>query len=153
LGELVGAGTLMAVDFGTVRIGVAACDAGRVLAYPLAVVPAGPDALDRLVELAEDVGAVTVIVGYPVQLDGRPGPAAAAVAGQAAALAARLTQPVRLVDERLTTAAAHRRLRETGRTARTARAIVDAQAAVGILETVLDALRQGNLPGRTLEME
>ncbi|MDR0284229.1 MAG: Holliday junction resolvase RuvX [Propionibacteriaceae bacterium] len=142
---------LLAVDLGSARVGVAACDAGRVLAYPVTVLPAGEDLPDRVAALVDELGAGELVVGYPLALDGTAGIAAAHVVTQAEALAARVGVPVTLVDERMSTAEAHRKLRAAGRTAKTARRVVDAQAAVGILESVLCALAAGRTVGQRVE--
>ena len=73
--------------------------------------------------------------GCRARLSGAEGPAAAQGPRRGpAALAARLAVPVRLVDERLTTVTASRRLREGGRKAKQQRAVIDAAAAAAILE-------------------
>jgi len=144
-------GTLLAVDFGSARVGVAACDSGRVLAYPVTTLPAGEGIYDQLAALACEYEAVAYIVGYPLALDGRAGIAAEKIGVQARELSRRTGTPVWLVDERMTTAEAHRKLRATGRTAKTSRGVVDAQAAVGILESVLHGLNEGHTIGEELE--
>jgi len=153
LSELLPDGALLAVDLGTVRTGVAACDPQRILAYPVGVIPSGEPLEDHLNRLVAEHGAVAVVVGYPLALDGRPGIAADKVRAEAARLAGRIQVPVWLADERLSTAAAYARLRETGRTTRRARGLVDAQAAVGILESVLDASRRSLAIATRVEME
>jgi len=144
-------GVVLSVDVGTVRTGVAACDPGRILAYPVETVPAGDGMVARVAELADEYGAAVVVVGYPLGLDGQPGLSAQDVVRQARRLAGKLTVPVWLVDERLSTAQAQRRLHEAGRTVKTSRGVVDTLAAVGILESVLNALSQGHVIGRELE--
>ena len=104
-------GVRLALDWGDARIGVAACDRDGVLAYPLDTVQAGPAELDRLVAIVAEQEPLEVVVGLPRSLSGADGPAAVKVRGRAEALAARLDVPVRLVDERLTTVTASRRLR------------------------------------------
>src|SRR6516162_7532194 len=94
-------GVRLAVDAGSVRVGVARSDPGGILASPLAVVQSGPDELDELARLAASADAIEVIVGLPTSLSGREGTAAATARRFAADLAARLAPiPVRLVDER-----------------------------------------------------
>ncbi len=134
----------LALDLGGARIGVAACDREGLLAYPVVTVPARPDPLPELRRLVTEYEPVAVVVGLPVDLAGRDGPAAIAVRARAAEIADVLRPvPVFLADERMTTATAAGRLRATGRTARTSRAVIDQAAAVAILEGVLDAERGG----------
>lgn len=139
-------GVRIGVDVGTVRVGVAASDPSGVLASPLTTLardPRGGADLDRLARLVADREAVEVVVGLPTSLSGRPGPAARAAREYAAALAERVDPvPVRLSDERLTTAAATRRLGEAGIRGRKGRQVVDRSAAVLILQGWLDGARR-----------
>jgi putative holliday junction resolvase len=137
-------GVRLALDLGSARIGVAACDREGLLAYPVATVPARPDPLAELRRLVTEYDPVAVVVGLPVDLAGKDGPAARAVRLRAAEISdAFRPVPVFLADERMTTATAAGRLRATGRTARTSRTVIDQAAAVAILEGVLDAERSG----------
>ena len=141
-------GVRLAVDWGDVRIGVAACDADGVLAYPLTTVRAGPEELAVLAGLVAEHAPLEVLVGLPRSLDGRERAAADPARERAGRLAAAVGVPVRLVDERLTTVTASRRLRAGGRTARQQRAVVDAAAAAAILEQGLAFERaRGEAPG------
>lgn len=136
-------GARVGVDVGSVRVGVAASDPSAVLAHPVRTLArdlkGGAD-LDALVALVADLGAIEVVVGLPRQLSGAEGEAARLARAYALLLARRI-QPleVRLVDERLTTVAAHRRLRDSGVPGRGQRAVVDQAAAVLILQSALDA--------------
>lgn len=138
-------GVRLGIDWGRARIGVAACDAAGLLAYPVETVAATPDPYGRLLQLVDDHRPAAVVVGLPVTLAGELGPAAVAITANAARLA-RLVAPIGvfLVDERLTTAQASRQLRAAGRDARRQRAVVDQVAAVAIVEQVLDAERGGS---------
>jgi putative Holliday junction resolvase len=136
------------VDWGDVRIGVAACDADGVLAYPLTTVRAGPEEVADLAGLVAEHAPLEVLVGLPRSMDGRERTAADIARQRAGRLAAAVGVPVRLVDERLTTVTASRRLRAGGRTARQQRAVVDAAAAAAILEQGLAFERaRGQAPG------
>ena len=143
-------GVRLAVDAGSVRIGVARSDPDGILASPLAVVRSGPGALDELARLAAGADAIEVIVGLPTSLSGREGAAAAIARRFAADLAGRITPvPVRLVDERFTTTQAHEALRRGGKDTRARREIVDAAAAAVLLQAALDAERAtGRPPGQ-----
>lgn len=135
-------GRRLGVDVGDVRIGVATCDPGGMIATPLETVAAGDTAIDRLVELASLNEVIEVIVGLPRSLSGREGPAAAKVRTFATSLAARLAPvPVRLVDERMSTMAAEGQLRASGRPGRKKRAVIDQVAATVILQSALDIER------------
>jgi putative Holliday junction resolvase len=153
-GAPVRGGVRLALDLGSVRIGVARCDPGGILASPFEVVRRGKGDLSRIARLVTSNDAIEVIVGLPTSLSGREGPAAAGVRQFAAALAARLDPvPVRLVDERFTTATAHEALRQGGRDSRARRQTVDAAAAAVLLQAALDAERgTGHPPGEFVEL-
>ena len=140
-------GVRLALDWGQARIGVAACDPGGTLAYPVEAVPAGAAAVTRIVALVAEYEPIEIIVGLPRSLSGGEGPAAATVRAQVAELATAVRPlPVRLVDERLTTVTAAQRLRESGRSAKKQRSRIDAAAAAGILEHALDSERHRGIP-------
>jgi len=140
-------GRRVGVDIGEVRIGVAACDPDGLIATPVETVPADDAALERIAQIVTEHEAIEVVVGLPVSLSGREGPAAARARAYAVRLADRMHPvPVRLVDERLTTASAERALRASGRKGRSRRAVVDQAAAVEILQSALDAERTGGAP-------
>jgi putative Holliday junction resolvase len=145
-------GVRLAVDVGSVRVGVAASDPAGVLATPVAVLRRdtrnGRD-LDELASLVREREAIEILVGLPRSLSGADGPAAVSARAYAADLAKRVAPvAVRLVDERMTTVEATRGLRAAGVRSRAARGIVDAAAAVVILQHALDSERAtGTAPG------
>jgi putative Holliday junction resolvase len=145
-------GVRLAVDVGSVRVGVAASDPAGVLAMPVAVLRRdardGGD-LDELESLVREREAVEILVGLPRSLSGADGPAAVSVRAYAADLAKRVAPvAVRLVDERMTTMEATRGLRSAGVRSRAARGKIDAAAAVVILQHALDSERaSGAAPG------
>ncbi|WP_366521063.1 Holliday junction resolvase RuvX [Lapillicoccus sp.] len=145
-------GVRLGVDVGSVRVGLSASDPSGLLASPVETV--ARDALGgadqhRVVEVAAERNALEVVVGLPRSLTGAEGAAAATARSYAVELATLLAPtPVRLVDERLTTVDAHRRLRESGVAGRAQRAVIDQAAAVLILQNALDAERaSGRAPG------
>ena len=147
-------GVRLAVDVGSVRVGVARSDPAGILASPLTVVRTGAGELDELARLAVSADAIEVIVGLPTSLSGREGAAAATARRFAANLAARLAPiPVRLLDERFTTAEAHDALRRGGKDSRARRQLVDAAAAAVLLQAALDAERAtGRPPGQLVTL-
>lgn len=145
-------GVRLAFDWGKARIGVAACDAGGLLAYPVETVSVGGQSEARLLALVREYEPLEIIVGLPRTLAGGEGLAAVTIRGAATAFAAHVPGiPVRLVDERLTTVAASRRLSQAGRGGRRQRAVIDQAAAVAILEQALEYERTtGRPPGEPL---
>ncbi|WP_375425105.1 Holliday junction resolvase RuvX [uncultured Friedmanniella sp.] len=141
-------GVRLGLDWGDARIGVAACDRDGLVAYPVDTVAAGGTELAQLVRIVTETEPIEVVVGLPRSMNGSEGPAAAKVRARAGALAALLPVPVRLVDERLSTVSASRRLREGGRKARQQRSVIDAAAAAEILTHALGIERsRGEAPG------
>lgn len=125
---------------------MAACDPDGTLTFGVATVPAGRGDTAALVELITEYEPIEVIVGLPRNLAGQDGPAAKKVRKRSrwlarALSAAGLSAEVRLVDERLSTVEASRRLSEAGRSTRDQRAIIDQEAAAAILGHALDAER------------
>ena len=144
------AGVRIAVDVGTVRVGVAASDPTGSLASPVAVLrrdPRGGTDLAELADLVAEREAVEVVVGLPRTLRGTDSASTVDAREYAAALARRIAPvPVRLVDERLTTVTAARGLRSAGQSARSSRATIDAAAAVVLLDAALDRERATGEP-------
>jgi putative Holliday junction resolvase len=148
-------GVRVGVDVGAVRVGVAASDPSGTFASPVETLKrdaeGGAD-LAQLAALVAEREALEVVVGLPRLLSGEEGQAARLARAYAAQLALRVAPvPVRLVDERLTTVAAHKRLRDSGVSGRGQRAVVDQAAAVLILQSALDAeAMSGRPPGEIL---
>lgn len=142
-------GVRIAIDWGKARVGVAACDRDGLLAYPVETVPNDQQTLARLTALVAEYEPAEVLLGMPVDLKGRVGPAAQAMAEVADRLAALPGVELRVVDERLSTASAARKLAASGRSSRQRRGIVDQAAAVDILEQALEYERRtGRPPGQ-----
>ncbi|MCW2655532.1 MAG: RNAse H-fold protein YqgF [Mycobacterium sp.] len=141
-----GRGRRLGVDVGSVRIGVAGSDPDGILATPVETVRRERSGrhLRRLSQLVVDLDVVEVVVGLPRTLADRTGPAARDAIALAEQLAERIAPtPVRLADERLTTVAAQRSLRDAGIRAKGQRAVIDQAAAVAILQGWLDQRRAG----------
>ncbi len=140
-------GARLAVDVGSVRIGVASCDPSGVLASPLVTVPRGRGDLAEIARLANDRQVIEIVVGTPTSLSGRAGQAAGQARDFAEALASLVAPlPVRLVDERFTTVIAHAALRQGGRNSKERRTVIDQAAAALLLQGALDAERQAGRP-------
>lgn len=145
------AGALLALDVGSVRVGVAVSDPEQTVAVPVTTVRRGRGDVDTIVALVAERGIAGVIVGLPRSLSGGEGPAAQASRAFAAGLARRLAPtPVRLVDERFTTTSASRGLRDAGVRSRQARHVVDQVAATAILQAALDVQRTSGRPAGEL---
>lgn len=128
-------GRLLALDLGSVRIGVAVCDEAGMLATPLGVLRRHPTRAQDYAEIAALVNrerVAGVLVGLPVDQAG--GQQARWVRRYAGRLAAALPVPVAFWDETLSTADARALLAEGA-----GRAPVDAVAAAVLLNEFLQA--------------
>jgi len=132
---------ILAIDYGTRRIGLALSDPTGTLARPLPFLPAQADAklAREIASLAATEKAALILLGLPRHMNGSIGEAAAKV--EAFAVHLRKASPVRvqLVDERLSTVQAGRQLQEAGRDSRKQRSRIDSEAAAVLLQGHLDA--------------
>lgn len=144
---------VVGLDLGGRRVGVAVSDGEGRLAVPERTVTRLGDAeadLSALLAVVGELRAQRVVVGLPLALDGRPGPAARAAAEEAARLARALAGTgveVETFDERLTTVSAERALAHSvprrGRAGgRARRRLVDSSAAAVMLQAWLDGRRR-----------
>src|SRR6266545_435794 len=129
---------ILALDFGRARIGTALSDELQALAHPLETIPANEQAPSRVAEIVREKKVDHVVAGFPKRLNGQIGAAATEVLEFVEKLRAILPCPVVTWDERLTTAAAHRALRDAGKKTRHTRGYVDQVAAQMILQSYLD---------------
>lgn len=145
-------GRRLGVDVGDVRIGVAVSDPDGILATPVETVAAGPTAIGRIAELVREYEALECVVGLPMGLSGREGPAAVKVRAFCEQLLEAIDPvPIRLFDERMSTVTATSHLRESGRSGRGKRRVIDQAAATVILQTALESERtRGTAPGESM---
>jgi putative Holliday junction resolvase len=128
-------GRRIAFDYGDVRIGVAVCDPDGILATPLTTLQSkDPSLKKQIAELIEEYEPVKIYVGQPKLLSGEDGSAVAKVQVFTEMLTSNFDIHVAMVDERLSTVSAAKQLRESGVNAKDARSVIDAAAAVAILE-------------------
>lgn len=131
---------VLAIDLGKKRIGLAVSDAGEQVALPAGFI----ESRGQRADLAAIEGVVTergvrqVVVGLPLNMNGRPGAEAEAARRFATALASALGLPVETLDERWSSVEAERTLRETGQSRRKRRpGAADTLAATLLLQTFL----------------
>src|SRR2546430_17635011 len=129
---------ILGLDLGRVRIGAAISDELRLLAHPLETIPADAQATARLAEIVQEKKVDHVVVGIPRQMNGQIGAAATEALQFVEKLRAILPCPAVTWDERLTTVAGHRALRDAGKKTRDTRRHVDQVAAQMILQSYLD---------------
>ena len=130
---------ILGIDLGQARIGVAVSDELGMLAHPLETIPAGKEAARRIAEIVREKNAERIVIGLPRHMNGTVGEGAADALAFSKKLQALVPCEVVMWDERLTTMAANRALRDSGRKTRNSRQIVDQVAAQMILQGYLDS--------------
>jgi putative Holliday junction resolvase len=132
---------VLAIDPGTVRLGLALSDPSGTIAFPLKVMRRTTLERDlaEITGIVRDQGVEQILVGLPRRLDGTLDAAADAAKVFAAAIEQATGMPITLWDERLTTVAAERHLVATGMRRERRRATVDQVAAALLLQNYLDS--------------
>lgn len=134
---------VLAVDYGTRRLGLAISDPTTGIAFPLPAIHRTQLKKDlaSLVELIAERAIGKIVVGLPIHMNGRAGPEAEAARTFSEQLAATTGLSVDLLDERWTTQEALRSLRETEKESRRRRqrrsGALDSAAATLLLRTYL----------------
>lgn len=134
----------MAVDWGERRVGLAISDELGMIASPAGHLlrrPGKRPPIARLAARAAELGATAVVFGLPLDEEGNDTPRAAEVRHVARELESRTGLPVELVDERYTTAAARRAIREMGGRPEDRPGDVDALSATLLLQHALGRAR------------
>jgi putative Holliday junction resolvase len=137
---------IVGIDPGEARIGIAISDEDASIAFPRETVLArggSAQAATRVREALVDDEISLAVVGLPLRLDGTEGEAARRARVFGDAVGAALGVEVVYWDERLTTVAAERSLREMGRRGTKQREVVDQSAATILLQGYLDANKGG----------
>ena len=136
---------IIAFDYGTKRIGVAVSDPEGKFALALKPIEiaAAEEAVDAIADRIDEERPDTVVVGLPIRLDGIEGDAARRVRSVVEELALRVEVPIRMVDERLTSAEARTQLRGMRLSRKRKKVAVNTVAAQIILQTYLDSDRGG----------
>ncbi len=148
-------GRRLAVDVGTVRVGLAVSDFHGILASGLAIADRKANLEETCVEVLKHVSEVEPMVAYvglPLNMSGRATASTGDAIEVGRALAAVLACPVRFIDERMTTVTAANALKASGKSSKAGRKIIDQIAATVILEQALQIERTtGQLAGKAYE--
>ena len=131
---------ILALDHGTKRIGVAVSDETKTIALPLEYILTEPFAplLDRLKKILGEKEIDLILIGQPRNMDGSYGPAAQKVEAFVAVLKTAIPVPIKMWDERLTSAMANRALIQGGVRRDQRKEKVDKMAAAILLQSYLD---------------
>ena len=135
-------GRRIAFDYGDARIGVAVCDPDGIISSPLAVLRSEDKNLQSEIEkIVAEYEPVQIFVGLPKQLSGVESSSAEKARNFGAMIAALTSTEIVYIDERLSTVSAQSKLREAGKSTRESKELIDAMAAVEILELGLQSAR------------
>jgi putative Holliday junction resolvase len=141
---------VLGIDLGAKRIGLAISDEEARIAFPAGTLERKGEraTFAALQALVRERGIGRAVVGLPLHMSGRAGPEAEAARAFAAELATAAGIPVELLDERWTSVAAERSLRESGRRTieRRGKGVVDEVAATLLLSTYLERLQRAPAP-------
>ena len=130
---------IMSVDFGDARTGIAVCGKSEMMASPVCVI-AEKDfdkCIEKTAACAQEQRAEMIVVGYPKNMNGTIGERAEKCSLFADRLGEMTGCPVQLWDERCTSVSAHQYLNVTNTRGKKRKAVIDAVAAVIILESYL----------------
>jgi len=132
-------GRVMALDTGTVRIGVAVSDPLGLIAQPHSSLSAtDPGLMSEVDSLVAELDVDRIVVGLPVSLDGTEGPSALLARDFAARIADATGIAVELVDERFSTVTAEKVMIEAGARRAERKSARDRVAAAVFLQAYLD---------------
>ena len=135
-------GRRIAFDYGDIRIGVAVCDPDGIISSPLAVLRAEDKNLrSEIQSFIAEYEPVQIFIGLPKQLSGAESSSAEKARTFGAMLAELSNIEIVYIDERLSTVSAQSKLREAGKSTRESKELIDAMAAVEILELGLQSAR------------
>jgi putative Holliday junction resolvase len=132
----------LAVDYGRKRVGLAISDPLGMIASPAGFIERREGKrppVAKILARAKELEAVGFVVGLPLDGDGNETDWSTEVRKLGAEIAKRTGMPVRFIDERFTTAAALRTVREMGESTRGRKGDVDALAATILLQQALNA--------------
>ena len=137
---------IMSVDYGDTRTGVAICDKKEILASPVTVITERyrPNLIKKLIEIIEEKKPEMIVVGLPKNMDGSCGERCEKCTALADELREATGIEVNMWDERLTTVSAYRALNEADFHGRKTRQVIDAVAAVTILQDYLARRKSEN---------
>jgi len=128
-------GRRIAFDYGDARTGVALCDPDGILASPLCVIETkSKNFITEISSLLSEHEPIRIFIGKPLNMSGKMGESIEKVEAFVEQIRSITSLPIQLVDERLSTVSAQRKLKEAGVSIRDSKSLIDAMAAVAILE-------------------
>jgi putative Holliday junction resolvase len=142
-------GRRVALDYGSVRIGVAVSDSSGLLASPYDNFQAQSPELSGLISnFLKEYQPIYIVVGNPRHLSGESSAKSESVLQFIELLKTITDAPIYLLDERLTTVSAARSLKDSGLSTKESRSLIDSAAAVAILENAMNQERLQGAPSK-----
>jgi putative Holliday junction resolvase len=150
MSEQMKSGRRIGFDFGEKRIGVATTDLESILVSPHATILNDEKLLVKLTEILNEFEPVYVVVGNPMHLSGLNSVKSKQANEFANLIRSIFSGPIYLVDERLSTSNAYSQMRDSGKSERESKSVIDQIAAVNILESALLSEKAGNTIGESI---
>ena len=131
---------ILALDIGTVRIGIATSDIMEIIASAYEVYKRKhlKEDVNHVAKLVQDLSVGEIVIGLPLKMDGSEGQSVEMAKAFGDELAKYLNVPIIYQDERLSTVSAHNVLNATNTRGKKRKAVVDQVAAVMILQDYID---------------
>ena len=150
MSEQMKSGRRIGFDFGEKRIGVATTDLESILVSPHATILNDEKLLVKLTEILNEFEPVYVVVGNPMHLSGLNSAKSKQANEFANLIRSIFSGPIYLVDERFSTSNAYSQMRDSGKSERESKSVIDQIAAVNILESALLSEKAGNPIGELI---
>ena len=134
----------LAIDYGTKRTGLAICDAAETITSPLTVIHSQKELLNKIAEIVKTENVEAIVLGLPLNMSGTESSQTRLALKFAEQLKSRLSVPIHLQDERLSSFGAEEKLAPAELTRGKRKKRIDAVAAAEILEAFLEQKAAGN---------
>jgi putative holliday junction resolvase len=140
-------GRILAIDYGTRRIGLAITDLNQIIAEPISAIQVNSitEILTKVKETISTLNPVTIVIGIPKRTDGKTGTMELLVQDFITSLSAEITIPIVTWNEWFSTKEATNSLRIMGIKSKKHHGHVDSQAASLILQSYLQYLANSNV--------
>jgi len=135
---------ILAIDFGTKRIGLAVTDPLNIFAYPLVTLQNDSKFFDRLIKITDEYNVVKIILGYPVKESGEESSGTQLVLKFKEEIEKKINLPVELIDERYSSSIAKERILQSvaSKKKRRDKSLLDKNSAAVILEDYLRTIKK-----------
>jgi len=135
---------ILAIDYGTKRMGLAVTDPLKIFAYPLITLPNDSKFFERLKKIINEYNIVKIIIGNPIKESGDESTSSQSVLKFKSELENNISFPIELIDERYSSSIARERIIQSvaSKKKRRDKSLLDKNAAAVILEDYLNASKK-----------